>query len=71
MKLRRVSSRRGATIVEMLVVAAMIITIVTALAVHGIFGAIDLTRSVIDGPGEPSVKAYNNELDEKINDTPQ
>ena len=62
--------RRGATSLELLAVVAIILTLVGALMLHSFWGALDFTKSVIEGPGEPSVNAYQEQLENGMNQPP-
>jgi prepilin-type N-terminal cleavage/methylation domain-containing protein len=59
-------NRRGTTLVELIVVITIIVIVVTALLLEGMLGIVDSVNGVIEGPGDPSVKAYNESLEEGI-----
>ncbi len=67
---RSLRARRGATVVELIVVVAIILTVIGALMLQGLWGAFDFAKGVIEGPGEPSVKAYEDQINEGMNQPP-
>ena len=64
-------NRRGTTVVELLVVISVIVIIITALLMEGLLGVVDSVNQLIEGPGEPSVKDYNDSLEKGIEAAPK